>query len=582
MIHSITADSDSFRAVRFEPGLNLVVADRRRAPTRKDADNGVGKSLLVDIIHYCLGSNHLADNARHEPLSGLTFRLDLSLGRRRITAERSIDESRPVLIAGDLPDAPEHAPPAPPAGSGQRAVPVAEWRRRLGSELFDLPETAEDTPSPTFRTLASYLMRRRPEPYLSPLTCFARQSALDRNLQVSCLLGMNWEYGIQSAALRTRERSLRDLRRALAARGVEGVAGTMGELEVRRIQLEQELEVLAPALRDFRVHPQYEALPDEADRLTAELHRLTNRDLEDRSTLARYRESVEEEAPPPSRSLERLYEEAGVVFPDTVKRTLAEAGSFHRTIVADRREFLASAIDRKERQIAERENEIEKLKNERATVLQVLETHGAPDEYTALRERQVELRERLATVETQIGEVERLDTEQQALDTKRNAIKHSAMADYEERRSIREAAVRCFHENSRALYRSPGTLIIDVGGRGYDYRTEIDRSRSEGVERMQIFCFDLTVLQLQKRLGRGMDFLIHDSLMFDPVDTRRRARALERAHQVTSEIGAQYICALNSDMIPEKDFSEGFDYEQFVRLRLSDESPEGRLLGIHF
>ena len=582
MIHSITADSGSFRAARFEPGLNLILADRHSASTKKDTRNGVGKSLLLDIIHYCLGSNRFTNGPQRKLLSGWNFRLDLSVAGQRLTAARSIAESGQVIIAGDLPDELEHARLAPPVGSKNRALPVTEWRRHLGIELFDLPTVADGSRSPTFRTLASYLMRRRPEAYLSPLMCFARQPALDQNSQVSYLLGMNWEYGIQSADLQTQEKSLRDLRSALKAGVVAGMSGTMGELEARRVQLEQEVETSGIALRNFKVHPQSDAVPNEANRLTEELHRLTNRNLEDRSTLARYRESVDEEEPPPALSLERLYEEAGVLFPDTVKQTLAEARSFHRTIVANRREFLASAIDRKERQITERENMIEKLTNDRATVLQVLETHGALNEYTALQERQVALRERLEAVKTQIGNVERLRTEQRALDTKRRKIEHSVKADYDERRSIREAAVRWFNENSQALYRSPGTLVIDVGDRGYDYRTEIDRSRSEGVERMQIFCFDLAVLQLQKHLGRGMDFLIHDSLMFDPVDTRQRARALERAHRVTSEIGAQYICTLNSDMVPEKDFSEGFDYEQFVRLRLSDESPEGRLLGIHF
>lgn len=39
---------------------------------------------------------------------------------------------------------------------------------------------------------------------------------------------------------------------------------------------------------------------------------------------------------------------------------------------------------------------------------------------------------------------------------------------------------------------------------------------------------------------------------------------------------------MNPDMVPADDFSPDFDYRRFVRLRLSDESPGGRLLGIHY
>lgn len=280
--------------------------------------------------------------------------------------------------------------------------------------------------------------------------------------------------------------------------------------------------------------------------------------------------------------MEAVYEDAGIVFPDQLKRTLSEARRFYRQIVRNRSRFLKTEIERLERTISERRTRIERLTEERASVMQVLATHGALSEHSRLQERHVSLHERLQNIRTQIANVERLNREREALDASRVEIERAAKEDYEALRPIREAALRWFNENSTALYEAPGNLVIDVGAGGYQYRAEIERSASEGIGRMLIFCFDLTVLQLQKRLGRGMDFLIHDSLMFDPVDTRQRARALERAHRVTSEIGAQYICALNSDMIPEKDFSDGFDYEQFVRLRLSDESPEGRLLGIHF
>jgi hypothetical protein len=35
-------------------------------------------------------------------------------------------------------------------------------------------------------------------------------------------------------------------------------------------------------------------------------------------------------------------------------------------------------------------------------------------------------------------------------------------------------------------------------------------------------------------------------------------------------------------MIPTKDFTDGFDFQQYVRLTLSDATPSGSLLGIRF
>ncbi len=583
MIHSVSANQPGFRPVHFSPGLNLIVADRHEAATDKDTRNGVGKSLLLDIIHYCLGSNAFLDRPTVEALAGWEFQLDLTLGSRRVTATRSLAASDRVRIEGDL--AGWESSGAQPAllDHATAKLPPKQWIQRLGSSLFDLPTDNGDAgPHPSFRTLMSYLGRRREDGYLSPLTWIAKPSARDRDLHLAYLLGLNWECARDWALLNDKDKELGALRKVIEGGVVAGTAATMGELESRRVRLEHDTEVSAAALRDFKVHPNYDALQKDADRLTAEIHELQNRDYTDRQILSRYRQATKEESPPKPLSIESIYEDASVVFPYQLKRTLSDARRFYREIVRNRSRFLKTEIEKLERTISERGAQISELTEQRASVMQVLATHGALSEHSRLQERHVALHERLRVIRTQIESVERLAREREALDASRVVVKRTAKEDYEALRPIREAALRWFNENSKALYEAPGNLIINVGAGGYQYRAEIERSASEGIGRMLIFCFDLTVLQLQKRLGRSMDFLIHDSLMFDPVDTRQRARALERAHEVTSEIDAQYICALNSDMIPEKDFSKGFDYEQFVRLRLSDESPEGRLLGIHF
>jgi uncharacterized protein YydD (DUF2326 family) len=143
-------------------------------------------------------------------------------------------------------------------------------------------------------------------------------------------------------------------------------------------------------------------------------------------------------------------------------------------------------------------------------------------------------------------------------------------------------AVRLFNENSQALYKTPGSLVIDIADTGYKYRVEIERSGSEGIGKMKIFCFDLMLLQLAPRQGRRIDFLVHDSVLYDGVDSRQRALALERAASVTEGLGAQYICTLNSDMIPREEFNRDFDFDRHVRLILTDRDPSGSLLGFQF
>lgn len=79
-----------------------------------------------------------------------------------------------------------------------------------------------------------------------------------------------------------------------------------------------------------------------------------------------------------------------------------------------------------------------------------------------------------------------------------------------------------------------------------------------------------------------INFLFHDSTIFDGVDSRQTAHALEHAHQKAMESGFQYICAFNSDMLPTSDFSKDFNIQKFVRLTLNDQDPKDSLMGFRF
>ena len=101
---------------------------------------------------------------------------------------------------------------------------------------------------------------------------------------------------------------------------------------------------------------------------------------------------------------------------------------------------------------------------------------------------------------------------------------------------------------------------------------------------MKTFCYDLMLAQIQSLSRYNQGFLIHDSTIYDGVDERQIAKAIELAHQEATSKNFQYICAINSDRIPYQDFSEGFKevFDQSVRIKLTDATEEGGLLGIRF
>ncbi len=103
MINAVFANKVSFKAVEFTSGFNVILADRTETSTARDSRNGLGKSTLIEIIHFCLG-------ARTRKGTGLTasalrewsFSLNLTLADREVIATRRVDEPSRVVIQGNI------------------------------------------------------------------------------------------------------------------------------------------------------------------------------------------------------------------------------------------------------------------------------------------------------------------------------------------------------------------------------------------------------------------------------------------------------------------------------------------------
>ena len=581
MIHGVSANHSSFHDVTFNSGLNVIVAARSATSSERDTRNGVGKSMLIEIIDFCLGSK--ADprkGLRIPPLADWAFTLELTIGDNRVSATRRVDDPGRVYIEGrtagwerqpdnDSADAPSFS--------------VRQWRSLLGAQLFGVSDPqVNSTYTPHFRSLISYFVRRRADAYLQPFQHFRQQRTWDWQLHIAYLLGLNWEYVANCQGLRDDEDDLKLIEAAIKTGAMESVVGTVGEMETKRIQLEQQIAIDSRALTTFRLHPQYESIEQEADRLTRTIHDLANLNVLDRRLLARYEESIEEESTPSDVLLDRLYEESGFVLSVSARRTLDQARTFHRQIIANRRDFLETEVDRIRESISRRETQVRDLSEQRATVMEVLRTHGALHEMTKLQERHGALKGQLDRVQSNLRDMKELNSKKLHLKTAKAELSRVAARDHEERRDTWSHAIRFFNGHSQALYETPGELVIELAEYGYKCRVDIERSGSEGIEKMKILCFDLALFQMQHMAGRGIDFVIHDTILYDSVDTRQRALAFERAHRVATETGGQYICTVNSDMIPGLDFTDGFDFQQHVRLTLSDSSPSESLFGMRF
>ena len=580
MIIAIRCNMASFKTVTFKPGFNVVLADRTKESTRRDSRNGLGKTTLIEIIHFCLGSRTQSKRGLLvTPLKGWRFTLDISINGRKLAITRSTDKPSRIYIDGEVGDL---SIPSE-RRNGMLTLGVNDWNAMLGELFFGLTnQNSELKYRPTFRSLFSYLVRRSREAFISPFSHHGTQREWDRQVNNAFLLGLMWEHAGQLQELKDEEKLLSGLRRAAREGLLEGMVGTRGNLEAERARLESVVRQQWETLQSFRVHPRYREIEEEANDLTSTVQKLVNANLADGRLLDLYHGSLEDDQDPGTEEVSDIYQEVGVTMPELVRRRLDEVQDFHRQLLANRRAYLESEIQRIEGNRTQRELQIQEATEKRARLLEVLQTHGALQEYTRLQELHLQDISKRNDLDNRIANLKRFEHGRSEGRVKRELLLQTARREFEERRSARGRAINIFNANSEALYSAPGNLVLDVADAGFRFDVEIMRSGSQGIDNMKIFCYDLMLAQLWAKGRPSAGLLIHDSTIFDGVDERQVAQALELAQREAARCGFQYICALNSDTLPTGDFSPDFNLDQFIRLRLTDESEEGGLLGIRY
>jgi uncharacterized protein YydD (DUF2326 family) len=175
----------------------------------------------------------------------------------------------------------------------------------------------------------------------------------------------------------------------------------------------------------------------------------------------------------------------------------------------------------------------------------------------------------------------KLESTKTELTIERAQVKQRISIDHAEHEEVLRDAILIFEELSREISDHEGSLEVDVSDNGPTFKIKVEGGRSVGIRNMQIFCFDmmLSIIWAKRNLGPG--FLIHDSHLFDGMDSRQVAKAIEIGETKSREHSFQYIITMNSDQVPRNEFKPEFEFDRFVNpVQLSDENETGGLFGM--
>ncbi len=585
MIRSIQANQERFKPVRLEAGFNLVLAQQSTEesedanPDPRRSTNGSGKTLLLLICHFCLGSDSVKQQICVPELEGWEFAVSIDIQGSNYEVRRSVDVPARVRVTGDLSD--WVVKPVEIFDEQTAAFDVESWRAALGDRLYGLDPNDRSKGRPTFGSLFRYAIRRGEGAFLNLFKSFALQKIAERDVTNAVLLGIDWGAFRNAHQLTARRDRLKKANEGVTEVMESGELRGIGELEGQLAKVERTVERQAERLGDFQVHPRYREIEQEVTALTTAIRKRTGQSVSQREALAYYRQAVEEEDGFEIEEIRRLYADAEVEFPNRALRRLEEAEDFAKRLTRNRRDYLDAEIERLVEEIADLDREVERLDKERSTAVASIAGTGAVEDLLQIRSEHTELSERRGELRGQIEQLRGIEEQLAEVATELERNKLAAREDLDAGRQSWTRVAELFEEFTGTLFEKPGTLLIDVqkGGK-LRLDRDIERKGSQGVSEMLVFCYDLALAVANAERNLGPRLLFHDSTVFDGVDPRQKAAAIRLAIQQAEAHGFQYLLCINEGDVPWSKLDD-VDLRRFLRVQLSDEG-DGGLLGIRY
>ncbi len=566
----VYSNHNSFRNVYFNLNKpNFIIAKQKDPGNSEDGKtyNGVGKSLLVRIVHYCLGSSIKDYKVFCEKLSGWEFFLDFKIGVRNFTASRTTDEPNKITLNGEQ-------------------TSLDKFKKEMEKLCFSIPE---DVSYLSFRSMIPFFIRPKKESYVDCKKPGKAGSEYQTLLYNSFLLGLDIKLAEKKYKLKKEQERIRKLEKNFKEDSLlrDYFTGDR-DVSLTLVDLDEKIKRIDEDLNNFKVADDYHDIQKEADSVEKELFDLNNEITIIKNNIAHIDESLKITPSMNSSELESIYAESKVFFPEIVKKSLNEIDNFYTNLLTNRI-----------RRLSEQKNQLKIIQNQKIKtsknlkekldrLLKYLGEHQALDLFLSLSHKVAELKSQKENLEKyQILQSEYKSKERQ---TEKDMIDLSEITDTylskieDNTRIIREF----FRSLAKTFYPQSivGLTISTNEGENqlvFDIEPKIESDGSDGISNVKLFCYDLSLLFEGE--NHNIDFIFHDSRLYDGIDERQKTTMFKIIGRYFSKSDKQYISTVNQNQLNEIKANLSPEEYKFIIedntiLTLTDDSDTEKLLGI--
>ncbi|WFR57707.1 DUF2326 domain-containing protein [Anaerocolumna sp. AGMB13025] len=563
---SLGANKNTFHPIQFKDGINIIVGKQVAPHDKNDGNtyNGVGKSLIIHLIHFCLGSNKI--DALSVNLQGWEFTLRFKIEGIEYYTTRGTENQSKIDFNGEI-------------------VSVKELRRKLLDLILGDIELPKNM---SFNTVFSRFARRYRSCYTKYDTFVPKETDYSKILNNCFLLGIDTNLIVEKKELRDKQIAAKDTEKAIKKDpmfkqyylGKNDAEIDVAELQYRIAELEKEIS-------EFKVSNNYHELEKEANEKSYKKKELENERVLIQNYITSIEQAFKESAEIKQEKIIKMYEAANIEIPEMVKKSVEDVLQFHSNLLAARNTRLRKELYRYKQELEDIDSQIMSIGSRMDDLLGFLDSYGALEEYTALTKQLNGLKNELARIE----EYQKIlkAYKDMEIDIKTKYIEQDKETElYLDSEVQHISNLRTMYWNfAKRFYpkKKSGFVIKNNSGENtlrFVVDARIEDDSSDGVNEVRMFCFDL--LFLLNKISK-IQFLAHDSRLFANMDPRQRETLFRIANDVCNQEGFQYICTINEDaLLSFETLMQADEFKEIIqdniRLELTDDAPESKLLGI--
>ena len=567
----LSSNLEKFKTVDFKYGLNIIIGERTNPDNKdtKDSYNGVGKSLLIEILHFCLGSNKITAFSKNIPeaIFYLEFE-DYNKNIHKITRECS---DKQVIYLDN-----------------KKYDKLTDFQDKMQDLVFiDVP----DQKGLSFRSLISRFIRRYKSNYSKYYNYVKNEQPYNEVVVNSYLLGLDSNIVERKMNVKDITTTLNNAKKSLKQDKLllEYFKGNK-DIKFQLTELKEQKERLENQIQNFKVAENYNEMKENSDKLSQQKNILNNELFVINRNIDKIEKANSVEIQLKPEELFDMYKETSLLFPETVIRTIEEVTEFHENLLKNRAEVYSTQL----KTFRERKNEIEhqlkEVSNKLNDSLSFLNKHGALNEYVALNSKYNKIVEQYNKLNDYNKLIKDYEFELSVKKKEKEDVKIDIKSYLDESIDVQDKLMKQFRFFSKQFYKDKSSGLSINGNYkdnkiAWNIHADIEDDSSDGVNEVLIFCFDFTMFSAG---NHNVHFLFHDSRLFSNMDPRQRYTALTVADAFLSKNpNLQYIVSLNEDMIESiKPMVEENMFEELNNiiedsriLTLKDDKPENKLLG---